>query len=834
MNLWKVFVTCLANNHLPYVFCFVLILLGLNVDSTFGQNGALSGKVTNTDQSPLSYASVYIKGTTKGTTTNENGNYTLPLASGRHTVVFQHMGYKQEQRLVTIQKNNETTLNVTLRKRAYETEAVTVTGRDPAYRIIKNAIASKETHRKAVRSYQCQLYSKTTIKADSASASSIVDSGDLPPGYIYFSESISALKYQYPDDYQEVMQSSKVSGRDEAVSLNFAFNTPVVFYKDLIEFEDALKRPIISPVADNALNYYKYRLLHSYQENGKRIHRISVIPKRPNDPVFRGQIRIVDNSWHIHSLNLKTTRANGLKSFDTFTLKQQYVTVNDTTWRLYNQRYRLKGSIIGINIKARALSQFTEYKLDPTWPNNPFKGAVVKVPDKSQKLDSVYWEKIRPFELTPAEARDYSLKDSLQEVRSKPSYKDSVDSVYNQPEWLGILLQGYDYRKRTKNLKIEAPSLFEALFHFNTVEGFAPRLAFSITRTIENASDWEIKPFFRYGVANENFNGSVHVTKSPFYAGIGREVQQFQVPPPISSQLNTSYSLFEGQNFARLYQQAFAEVGYQDDEWGNGWFPSFSLSFQERQPLSNNTSYTLASSENYQTNIPAHPHFQTNNSTNRQNFSNHRALIIKAGLRYKPGLEYMKIKGEKVNLGSKWPTLKINYRSAVAGVAGSDAEYDFLQAGFEGDADLKLLGNLSYKASAGRFLTKNRVPFVDYRHFQGQEIILQDKTTRDFQLLDYYQFSTTQPFAEGHVQHNFSGFIWNKIPLARKLNWQVAATGNLLYQNAVTYWEWGVGLTDLVGLAGSRFFSFHFFQSYRTRAFQNRGFRIGFSSPIDL
>jgi hypothetical protein len=833
MNHWKAFAPC-STTYSHHVICWLLLIVGLHGHSASGQNGTLSGKVTNADNAPLSYASVYIKGTTKGTTTNENGNYTLRLAAGPHTVIFQYMGYKQVERNVNINENKETTLNVTLKKRAYETEAVTVTGKDPAYRIIKNAIASKENHRKAVKTYQCELYAKTTIKADSASASSIVDSGDLPPGYIYFSESISNLKYQYPDDYQEVMQSSKVSGRDEAVSLNFAFNTPVIFYKDLIELGGGLKRPLICPIADNALNYYKYRLQNTYQENGKRIHRISVIPKRPNDPIFRGQIRIVNKSWHIHSLNLKTTKANGLKSFDTFTLKQQYVTVNDTTWRLYNQRYLLKGSILGINIKARSLSQFTQYELNPTWEENPFEGPLVKVPADSQNKDSAYWEKIRPFELTPAEAQDYSLKDSLQEIRSKPRYIDSVDSVSNQPELLGILIGGYDYRKRTKNLRIEAPSLIGALFHFNTVEGFAPRLNISITKTLENASDWEFEPFFRYGIANENVNGGLRVTKSPFYAGFGREVQQFQTPPPISSLLNTSYSLFEGQNFARLYQQAFAEVGYQNDEWGNGWFPSFSLSFQERQPLSNSTSYTLANSENYQSNIPAHPHFRANNSTNRQNFSKHRAFLIKAGLRYKPGLEYMKIKGEKVNMGTKWPTLKLNYRGAIAGVAGSDAKYDFVQAGLEGDADLKLLGNLSYEASAGRFLTKNSVPFVDYRHFEGQEIILQEKTTRDFQLLDYYQFSTTQPFAESHVQHNFSGFIWNKIPLARKLNWQVAATGNLLYQDALTYWEWGVGLTDLIGLAGSRFLSVHFFQSYRTKAFQNRGFRVGFSLPIGL
>lgn len=795
----------------------------------------LKGKVTSEQGEPLAFANVYLQGTTEGTTTNKAGRYKLKLPADEYTVVFQFMGHQQKSKTISLEEGEQRTLNVTLSKRAYETEAVTVTGKDPAYRIIKNAIEHRDKYRKAVKSYECKLYTKGTIKLDSAKESAMVDSGQLPPGYVYFSETVSELKYRYPDNYNEKVKSSKVSGRDDAVSLNFALNSPVIFYEDLVEFDGSTQRPIVSPIADNALNYYEYQLQNTYSDKGQKVHRIQVKPKRPNDPVFAGTIHIVAESWRIHSLDFTLTTANGLQTFDTLEVNQTYLPINDSVWRLYNQNFRIRGSILGLDLKGRALAQFTDYQLNPSWSESPFDNAIIEIPEASIDQDSAYWEEIRPFELTEEEKQDYNLKDSLKKVRSQPSYIDSVDSANNQPSFGGIFLTGYNYRRRTKNIEIEAPSLLQSLLNFNTVEGFGPRLRFNITKTVEEKPDWEFSPFVRYGVANDQLNGGLSVERNPWFMEGGRNVFQFQSPPPITPTLNTSYTLFDGKNFAKFYQKAYIKAQYKGDEWGNGWFPSLSLSYEERQPLTNSTSYTLADNQSYTNNIPDHPFFSEIPLPPFQtNFQQHQAFTIEGQIRFKPGLKYMMIKGDKVNLGTPYPTLSLNYRKAIDGIAGSDAAYDYVQFGLNGDADFKLIGKLNYRASAGKFLNQGRVPFMDYKHFQGQEVIYQLQSARDFQLLDYYEASTTDPFAEGHFQHDFSGFIWNKIPLARKLQWQVLGTGNVLYKEDRTYWEWGIGLTRLFNFPGGDLFSVHFFQAYNDDQFVKRGFRIGLDSPIQF
>ena len=68
-------------------------------------------------------------------------------------------------------------------------------------------------------------------------------------------------------------------------------------------------------------------------------------------------------------------------------------------------------------------------------------------------------------------------------------------------------------------------------------------------------------------------------------------------------------------------------------------------------------------------------------------------------------------------------------------------------------------------------------------------------------LLDYYRYSTGDKYLEGHLEHNFSGFITNKIPLIRKLKLQEIFDVNYLYTPTLKhYTELGFGLQTNTGI----------------------------------
>ncbi len=789
---------------------------------TITQAISIFGTVTNNNGKPLPYANIIIKGTTKGTTTNIDGKYELELKPGDYQVVFRYTGYKSKIKQVSV-KEEPVKLNVTLEKQAYNMETVTVTGEDPAYRIVRNAIDRKPAFRKEVKQYQCKVYSKAKMKTDTLTSEMLLDSSDLPKGYIYLSESLSNLYYQHPGEFKEEMISSRVSGNQVAFSFNFAFNEPVSFYENLIDLGGSSKRPIVSPIANNALFFYDYKWEGTFRENKKRIHRIKVIPKRESDPVFEGYMNIVNKTWRIKGVNLSIEKANGLRQFDSFRIKQTYVPVTDSVWRLYNQNFRVLGNLVGMNLTLNAISHFSEYDISPDLGDDYFDNELVKITEEASGRDENYWDTLRPVKLKPDEQADFRIKDSLEKVRNSKTYIDSVDSIYNQPSVGDIVYSGYNHRKRTANYRFSISPILISLLRYNTIEGWVPKIQGTFKKTYEEKPDLSISPFVRYGFANNHLNGGLSLHRNPWQLKAGRTIRQFNPNKPISRAWNTSYTLLSGANYMKIYESTYAEIGF-SEEIGNGLFPSFNLRWAKRDPLQNNTDFTLSEEEQFTPNKPDHPYFE-----NIKNFEPHKAFILDAKLTIKPGMQYMTVEGEKRNLGTDWPTFQIGFKKAVPGIAGSDANYGMATLGINGDIDFQLLGRLNFKGTGGLFTSKNRTPFMDYRHFNGQEITYYNYNKTGFQLLDYYEGSTTEPFAEGHITHQFNGFLWNKLPWIKQWQWEVVAEGNLLYRkDQPMYWEWGVGLSNILNLMGSDLIKVSFFHGYSGKAFKSRGFRIGF------
>ena len=96
-----------------FLFITFLALSQLIVAQSRGTlKGLLSDKETNNE--PLPFANVLIKGTTIGATTDFDGNYILKVPAGTHTVVFSFLGYKTIEKQFTIKAEETVTINQVL------------------------------------------------------------------------------------------------------------------------------------------------------------------------------------------------------------------------------------------------------------------------------------------------------------------------------------------------------------------------------------------------------------------------------------------------------------------------------------------------------------------------------------------------------------------------------------------------------------------------------------------------------------------------------------------------------------------------------------------------
>ena len=262
----------------------------------------LSGIVVDAAGEPLAFASVYLKGTSEGTTTNVEGNYELNLARGDYEIVFQYVGYQQQIQQVTI-GDKPIILNVTLSQQAVDLQEVVVSANaeDPAYRVIRKAIEKRDYYLKQVQAYSCDVYIKGLQKIYEAPKKilgldvDVMTDGVLDSnrqGIVYLSESLAKLHRQEPGDFKEIMISSKISGDDNGFSFNNARAMDFNFYENTI---NGLGREVLSPIGNRALSYYRYKLVGTFSdESGNLINKIEVLPKNPALPAFYGHIYIVE------------------------------------------------------------------------------------------------------------------------------------------------------------------------------------------------------------------------------------------------------------------------------------------------------------------------------------------------------------------------------------------------------------------------------------------------------------------------------------------------------------------------------------------------------------
>jgi len=74
----------------------VLLSLLAGTGQVFAQGKTISGHVTNDANQPVAGASVVVKGTTNGTTTDNNGNFSISASSGS-TLVISSINFAEKE-----------------------------------------------------------------------------------------------------------------------------------------------------------------------------------------------------------------------------------------------------------------------------------------------------------------------------------------------------------------------------------------------------------------------------------------------------------------------------------------------------------------------------------------------------------------------------------------------------------------------------------------------------------------------------------------------------------------------------------------------------------------
>ena len=120
----------LAYNNLNMKKAFFGILL-LTTLSVASQTGRVIGQINDGEfNEAMAFASVLVKNTTTGVSSDFDGNYVLELDEGIYTLIFSYVGYSVvEITEVNVEAGQETIVNTTLFPNSLETVIISTTAR---------------------------------------------------------------------------------------------------------------------------------------------------------------------------------------------------------------------------------------------------------------------------------------------------------------------------------------------------------------------------------------------------------------------------------------------------------------------------------------------------------------------------------------------------------------------------------------------------------------------------------------------------------------------------------------------------------------------------------
>ena len=469
----------------------LITLLVFLISSYSLQAQGIKGKVVDVSGEPLPFASIGVMGTSQGVASNVEGEYILALAPGKRKVRFQYLGYTPIDTTFTI-GSSYTSFRAVMRPEvvALPEAVVSGNGEDPAYTIMRRAIAKAKYHSLQVDEYNAMVYIKGSGRLlktpwllrkqiNKALAEEGIDST-----VAFTQESVSKLHYIRPDQYRDTVISIRTTGDDNNTSpSSFIYSS---FYEPQVVNG-------ISPLAPDAFGHYRFEYMGFIQDGGNVINKIKVTPRAKGDSVFEGFIYIVDNVWSIHSLDL-ATYIWGIR----FDIQQQFEPILPDVWLPVHEIYDVGGSVFGFAFEYRYFAKLNDYKIklnpdlevpvivldvkvetedakasDAKMKNRSFDEGLlsldsgeelsakqlrkmmreyeqqeiealpdvdtVDLPDLSTqvidstayKRDSAYWQTMRPLPLTDYEVKGYQRLDSIAAIPAPPEdeTEEGQDSV---------------------------------------------------------------------------------------------------------------------------------------------------------------------------------------------------------------------------------------------------------------------------------------------------------------------------------------------------------------------------------------------------------------------
>ncbi|WP_157836752.1 DUF5686 family protein [Sphingobacterium deserti] len=713
--------------------------------------------------SMIALASVSIVGVAEGTSCDSSGRFRLVTnRKPPFQLLISAIGYKDA---IVDYKTAQHHLRVELENNEQVIDAVEISrkvkykNRNPAVDLIQQVIKNKRLNRlenQAPLSFK--QYDKLQFgmvnppqgyKKGLGPIGFVFDNVDTTtlPGKklltIFMQEQLSDVySKNSPKAFKKRVKSIKQTDFDPRYINNHNIQSYLSYLFQDVEIYDEnifmINKLFLSPIANNAPVFYKYYITDTVQTAEGRFIQLAFEPRNKTDLLLSGKLQItMDDRFAVQLAELRTNKESNLNWVNDVKIELIYRPNQQRHMFLEKSHVNI---IFGTGKRDAVYGQKTslnyDYDFSPTLTDDVFTGAPTEVLPSAKQNDGLVAQQ-RPIQLSPVEGRVYSNIDSLNNNRT---FKTMLAVGY---------LLGLGYYPAGP---VEFGPL-EYVYSRNNIEGNRIRIGGRTTAALSEKVF--IEGYLAYGMRDRAFKYFVRpsvslngesVAKFPAHY-IQAAVQRDIFDPGRNLGFRKGDSFFQSIRRNRPTKWMDTEA-YQLThliEFGNHISLSSSVIHHQRRAIGD---LRFISSSDAAVSMPEI-------NTNELQFI----------LRWAPNEKFYYRNLSRNTIIEKYPVFNLQYNRGLDGFRGGDYAFDALRASVSKRFFLKQLGFADFTLAGGKIWGTLPYPLLEIPDVFREE----DRHVIDFTLMRSTEFVADE-YVRLSVEHKLEGFIFNKIPLIKRLN----------------------------------------------------------------
>jgi hypothetical protein len=754
----------------------------LGIQLSYAQTTVVKGLVTDSlTKQPLQSVSVYFKGG-NGTVTDAEGKFHLETPGSRTIVQFSYVGYRTVSRTVVKGKEQEliialgpdprvNSVTVTTHKRAHYTNK-----NNPAVELIRKVIQNKSKNRMESYDYiEYEKYEKLQVALSNFS-DKFTDSKFMKKYHflfenkdttklegktllpVYLEETLSKNYYRKsPEKKKAIITAKKRVNYGEYIDNGGVSTFLNRLYENIDIYDNNIPlftNQFLSPIADMAPTFYMFYIKDTVtNEHGVKSVRMYFTPRNTNDFLFRGTMLItLDGNYAVRKMDMFISKNVNINFVREMHIDLDFEENSDGRYHLSKSDVMADAAVTkgtaGGFFGERTVS-FKDYKINVPEKDSVYKGPAEVTLESSENLTDQFWATHRHDTLTRSESKVYTNIDSLEKM---PSFRRTMAIA-------SFLLAGY---VSAGPVEIGPTNTF---YSYNPVEGLKLRFG---GRTLPKFSKRiYFETYGAYGFKDEKWkyflsstyslnNKSIYAYPLNYLrASIQRDTKIPGQELQFVSEDNILLSLKRGINDKFLYND-FYKLDYVHE------FPShlsYSLGFKnwKQQPAGALVYTKMVNSQN-------------------ENVASITATELSGELRWAPHEQFYQGKVYRIPIVNKYPIITLDVAAGVKGLVNGEYNYQRINLRFEKRFYASQFGYADLVAEGGYIFGKVPYP-LEIIHRANQTYAYQ---LYSYNLMNFLEF-VSDHYASANIDYFFNGFIFNRVPLLKKLKLREVVSIKALY-----------------------------------------------------